>query len=127
MAGARRWADGGAESTETPALVSTDWLEKNLTNPQVRVIEVSVNPGVCFGPGDHLLSSTRLVRSFLLGRVPVHIDGAVSIVDATFMSIPGPPQSEPPRWPGHTSVSGGSTSRRWCRLRNTSRAPSLAA
>ncbi|UYN93165.1 MAG: sulfurtransferase [Enhydrobacter sp.] len=28
------------------ALVSTDWLEKNLNNPQVRVIEVSVNPGV---------------------------------------------------------------------------------
>ena len=42
---------------------------------------VCVNPGVCFGPGDHLLSSTRLVRSFLLGRVPLHIDGAVSIVD----------------------------------------------
>jgi dihydroflavonol-4-reductase len=42
---------------------------------------VCVNPGVCFGPGDHLLSSTRLVRSFLLGRVPVHVDGAVSIVD----------------------------------------------
>lgn len=42
---------------------------------------VCVNPGVCFGPGDHLLSSTRLVRSFLLGRVPVHVDGAASIVD----------------------------------------------
>lgn len=27
-------------------LVSTDWLEKNLGNPSVRVIEVSVNPGV---------------------------------------------------------------------------------
>ena len=43
---------------------------------------VCVNPGVCFGPGDHLRSSTRLVRSFLLGRVPVHVDGAASIVDA---------------------------------------------
>ena len=42
---------------------------------------VCVNPGVCFGAGDHLLSSTRLVRSFLLGRVPVHVDGAASIVD----------------------------------------------
>jgi dihydroflavonol-4-reductase len=42
---------------------------------------VCVNPGVCFGPGDYLLSSTRLVRSFLLGRVPVHVDGAASIVD----------------------------------------------
>jgi dihydroflavonol-4-reductase len=42
---------------------------------------VCVNPGVCFGPGDHLLSSTRLVRSFLLGHVPVHVDGAASIVD----------------------------------------------
>ena len=27
-------------------LVSTDWLEKNLQNPKLRVIEVSVNPGV---------------------------------------------------------------------------------
>jgi dihydroflavonol-4-reductase len=42
---------------------------------------VCVNPGVCFGAGDHLLTSTRLVRSFLLGRVPVYTDGAVSIVD----------------------------------------------
>jgi dihydroflavonol-4-reductase len=42
---------------------------------------VCVNPGVCFGAGDHLLSSTRMVRSFLLGRIPVYTDGAVSIVD----------------------------------------------
>lgn len=27
-------------------LVSTDWLEKNLQDPKVRLIEVSVNPGV---------------------------------------------------------------------------------
>ncbi len=27
-------------------LVSTDWLEKNLDNPKLRLIEVSVNPGV---------------------------------------------------------------------------------
>ena len=42
---------------------------------------VCVNPGVCFGAGDHHLTSTRLVRSFLLGRVPVYTDGAASIVD----------------------------------------------
>jgi dihydroflavonol-4-reductase len=42
---------------------------------------VCVNPGVCFGAGDHLLSSTRLVRSFLLGRIPVYTDGAISVVD----------------------------------------------
>jgi dihydroflavonol-4-reductase len=42
---------------------------------------VCVNPGVCFGAGDHLLASTRLVRSFLLGRIPVYTDGAVSVVD----------------------------------------------
>jgi dihydroflavonol-4-reductase len=42
---------------------------------------VCVNPGVCFGAGDYLLASTRLVRSFLLGRVPVYTDGAASIVD----------------------------------------------
>ncbi|MDR1911799.1 MAG: sulfurtransferase [Helicobacteraceae bacterium] len=28
------------------ALVTTDWLEKNLKDPNVRIIEVSVNPGV---------------------------------------------------------------------------------
>jgi dihydroflavonol-4-reductase len=42
---------------------------------------VCVNPGVCFGAGDHLLASTRLVRSFILGRIPVYTDGAASIVD----------------------------------------------
>jgi dihydroflavonol-4-reductase len=42
---------------------------------------VCVNPGICFGAGDHLLASTRLVRSFLLGRIPVYTDGALSIVD----------------------------------------------
>ena len=43
---------------------------------------VCVNPGVCFGAGDVTCStSTRLVRSFLLGRVPVYTDGALSIVD----------------------------------------------
>jgi dihydroflavonol-4-reductase len=42
---------------------------------------VCVNPAVCFGPGDVHLASTRLVRSFLLGRVPVYTDGAASIVD----------------------------------------------
>ncbi|MGH2763823.1 MAG: NAD-dependent epimerase/dehydratase family protein [Thermoleophilaceae bacterium] len=42
---------------------------------------VCLNPVACFGAGDHLLSSTRLVRSFLLGRIPVYMDGAASIVD----------------------------------------------
>jgi dihydroflavonol-4-reductase len=42
---------------------------------------VCVNPAVCFGAGDHLLSSTRIVRSFLLGRIPVYTDGAINVVD----------------------------------------------
>jgi dihydroflavonol-4-reductase len=42
---------------------------------------VCVNPGMCFGAGDHLLASTRLVRSFLLGRIPVYMEGALSVVD----------------------------------------------
>jgi dihydroflavonol-4-reductase len=42
---------------------------------------VCVSPSMCLGGGDHLLSSTRLVRSFLLGRIPVYTDGAVGIVD----------------------------------------------
>jgi dihydroflavonol-4-reductase len=42
---------------------------------------VCVNPAVCFGAGDVHVSSTRLVRNFLLGRIPVYTDGAASIVD----------------------------------------------
>ena len=42
---------------------------------------VCVNPAVCFGAGDYLLSSTRIVRSFLLGRIPVYTDGAINVVD----------------------------------------------
>lgn len=47
----------GAQASD--ALVGTDWLEKNLNNPQVRVIEVSVNPGV-FERG-HIPGATNLV------------------------------------------------------------------
>jgi len=35
-----------ASSQASDALVTADWLEKNLTNPKVRVVEVSVEPGV---------------------------------------------------------------------------------
>ena len=42
---------------------------------------VCVNPAVVFGAGDVNLSSTRLVRSFLLGRIPVYTDGAANVVD----------------------------------------------
>ncbi len=34
------------EEEVASALVTADWLEENLANPQVRVIEVSVNPGL---------------------------------------------------------------------------------
>lgn len=40
-------------------LVSTEWLEKNLTNKNVRVLEVSVNPGV-YERG-HIPGATNLV------------------------------------------------------------------
>jgi thiosulfate/3-mercaptopyruvate sulfurtransferase len=33
-------------ASDPPAVVSVDWLAKNLQNPSVRVIEVSVDPGV---------------------------------------------------------------------------------
>lgn len=33
-------------STSTPNIVETSWLEENLNNPKVRVIEVSTDPGV---------------------------------------------------------------------------------
>ena len=40
-----------------------------------------MNPAVTFGEGDVHVTSTRLVRSFLLGRVPVYADGAICVVD----------------------------------------------
>ena len=42
---------------------------------------VCVNPTIVFGAGDVHVTSTRLVRSFLLGRVPIYTDGAVNVVD----------------------------------------------
>jgi len=42
---------------------------------------VCINPAGVFGPGDVHVTSTRLVRSFMLGRVPVYADGAINVVD----------------------------------------------
>ena len=42
---------------------------------------VCVNPAMTFGPGDVNLTSTRLVRSFLLGRIAAYAEGAVCVVD----------------------------------------------
>ena len=42
---------------------------------------VCVNPAVVFGPGDVHVTSTRLVRSFLLGNVPAYADGGLNVVD----------------------------------------------
>ncbi|MDR3178009.1 MAG: hypothetical protein LBT96_03390, partial [Campylobacteraceae bacterium] len=35
-----------ASAASADSLVSTEWLAKNLNNPNVRIVEVSVNPGV---------------------------------------------------------------------------------
>ena len=37
---------GAAQAAPSDFLVSTDWLEKNISNPKLKLIEVSVNPGV---------------------------------------------------------------------------------
>jgi dihydroflavonol-4-reductase len=42
---------------------------------------VCVSPTVVFGAGDFHVTSTRLVRSFLLGRIPAYPDGAINVVD----------------------------------------------
>lgn len=42
---------------------------------------VCVNPTATFGPGDVHVTSTRLVRSFLLGKVAAYADGALNVVD----------------------------------------------
>lgn len=49
----------GAATAQDGPLVTTDWLEANLNNPAVRVLEVSVNPGV-FERG-HIAGATNLV------------------------------------------------------------------
>lgn len=36
----------GLAFPQSDALVTTDWLEKNLDNPKVRIVEVSVEPGL---------------------------------------------------------------------------------
>ena len=40
-----------------------------------------MNPAITFGTGDVHLTSTRIVRNFLLGRVPVYSGGAFCMVD----------------------------------------------
>lgn len=37
---------GGVALANSGPLVSTDWLEKNLSDPKVRIVEVSVEPGL---------------------------------------------------------------------------------
>jgi len=46
-----------------------------------------VNPTGVFGPGDIHVTSTRLVRSFLLGRVPAYADGAINVVDVRDVAV----------------------------------------
>ncbi|GDY14391.1 sulfurtransferase [Planctomycetota bacterium] len=45
LAVAAAWLPG-ADDAGSKALVTADWLSKNLTNPTLRIIEVSVDPGV---------------------------------------------------------------------------------
>ena len=42
---------------------------------------VCVNPAATFGSGDFHVTSTRIVRNFLLGRVPMYSGGAFCMVD----------------------------------------------
>jgi dihydroflavonol-4-reductase len=42
---------------------------------------VIVNPSFAFGPDDPTGTSMQLVRRFLLGRIPVYVDGGLNIVD----------------------------------------------
>jgi dihydroflavonol-4-reductase len=40
-----------------------------------------VNPSFAFGPDDPTRTSMGLVRRFLLGRIPVYVEGALNVVD----------------------------------------------
>ena len=50
---------GPVSAAPSDVLVSTEWLEKNLDDPKLRIIEVSVNPGV-FERG-HIPGATNVV------------------------------------------------------------------
>ncbi len=45
-ASAALFVGGAVHAAASDVLVSTEWLEQNLSNPNVRVVEVSVNPGL---------------------------------------------------------------------------------
>ncbi len=67
---------------------------------------VCVNPSVAFGPGDVHVTSTRLVRSFLLGRVPAYADGALNVVDVRDVAR-GHLQADEQGTPGERYILGG--------------------
>jgi dihydroflavonol-4-reductase len=48
---------------------------------------VIVNPTFVLGPEDPTGTSMRLVRRFLLGRIPVYVDGALNIVDVRDVAL----------------------------------------
>ncbi|SOE50740.1 Thiosulfate sulfurtransferase, rhodanese [plant metagenome] len=68
---------GAASAQSSAFLVSTDWLEKNLDNAKVRVVEVSVNPGL-----------------FERGHIPgaVNVNWHTDLVDVVSRDIAPPPQ-----------------------------------
>ena len=70
---------------------------------------VCVNPCVVFGAGDYNLSSTRIVRSFLLGRVPAYADGALNVVDVRDVARGTCWPTSAGRWASATSSAGATS------------------
>ena len=103
---------GASGRSSTPAVSSGPRLSST----------IALKFGGC-GPSSASARSTKSSSSSIVQQLVV----APLVADrraTTFMSIPGPPHIDPPRWPGQTSVSGGSASRRSCSERKMPRAPS---
>ena len=84
---------GAALANDIPKgpLVTTEWLEKNLSNPNIRVVEVSVNPGVYEKghiPGAvnfvwHTDLNDKVRRDIREGRPGTRLDLATTVVDVS--------------------------------------------
>ena len=46
LASGLAWSQNPSSAIPSGPLVSTEWLASNLENPNIRIVEVSVNPGV---------------------------------------------------------------------------------
>jgi dihydroflavonol-4-reductase len=73
---------------EAPHAAAKHAAEQEALRAAARGLPVVVaSPSRVFGPGDHLQSSTDVVRRFLVRRIPAFVDGAISVVDVRDVAV----------------------------------------